>query len=218
MEGCKAGFPKSRNKRQDEDMKIITVTGYKGGVGKSTTALHLAGFFSGLGNTLLVDGDPNRTALEWAKKGKLPFEVISTTQVARSVLGRDWVIFDTPARPEDGDLSEMASSCDLLILPTSPNIVSIRPMLATVAALGTAKYRILLTTVPPHPMKQGTLTQRELRELGYPVFDAMIRRSVLFERAGETGVVVRDLLKQPRSEEAWADYTALGREVLEVLQ
>ncbi|MGB7518218.1 MAG: ParA family protein [Spirulinaceae cyanobacterium] len=30
-------------------MKIITVTGYKGGVAKSTTAIHLAAFLSGHG-------------------------------------------------------------------------------------------------------------------------------------------------------------------------
>lgn len=44
-------------------MKILTVTGYKGGVGKSVTAVHLATFFSELGKTVLVDGDPNRTVL-----------------------------------------------------------------------------------------------------------------------------------------------------------
>jgi chromosome partitioning protein len=44
-------------------MKILTVTGYKGGVGKSVTAVHLATFFSELGKTVLVDGDPNRTGV-----------------------------------------------------------------------------------------------------------------------------------------------------------
>ena len=39
-------------------MKIVTVTGYKGGVAKSTTAIHVATFFSEQGKTILVDGDP----------------------------------------------------------------------------------------------------------------------------------------------------------------
>ena len=56
-------------------MKLITVTGYKGGCGKSTTAIHLATYFSDRGKTLLIDSDQNRTAVAWAKLGKLPFDV-----------------------------------------------------------------------------------------------------------------------------------------------
>ena len=58
-------------------MTIITVTGYKGGIGKSTTAFHLAAYFSDLGKTVLIDGDPNRTAIKWAGRNEapLPFTV-----------------------------------------------------------------------------------------------------------------------------------------------
>jgi chromosome partitioning protein len=55
-------------------MRIVTVTGFKGGVGKSTTAIHLAAYFSALGQTLLVDGDPNHTAVAWAQRGRQRFE------------------------------------------------------------------------------------------------------------------------------------------------
>ena len=41
-------------------MKVIGITGYKGGVGKSVTAVHLATFLSEIGQTLLIDGDPKR--------------------------------------------------------------------------------------------------------------------------------------------------------------
>jgi chromosome partitioning protein len=197
-------------------MKIITVTGFKGGVGKSTAAIHLAAYFSELGRTLLVDGDPNHTSIAWAQGGKLPFDVVTTNQVARAVQNRDFVIFDTPARPNSEDLSEMVGSCDLLILPTTPDIVSIRPMIATIQELGEANYRTLVSIVPPRPMKDGELAQKELKELGFPVFDTMIRRSVVFTKAATANIVVRDL-EDPRGALAWEDYRSLGKEIQEIL-
>ena len=116
-------------------MKIITVTGFKGGVGKSTTAIHLAAHFSALGPTLLVDGDPNHTAVAWSNRGKLPFDVVTSQQSLKSVSGKDWIIFDTPARPNSGGIAELIKGCDLLVLPTSPDIVSILPMMDTIKAL-----------------------------------------------------------------------------------
>lgn len=130
---------------------------------------------------------------------------------------RDFVIFDTPARPNSEDLSEMVESCDLLILPTTPDIVSIRPLIATIQALGSATYRTLISIVPPRPMKDGDLAHRELKELGFPVFSTMIRRSVVFTKAATAGVVVRDL-DDPAASKAWSDYQSLGQEIQEILK
>lgn len=193
-------------------MKIITVTGFKGGVGKSTAAIHLAAYFSEKGRTLLVDGDPNHTALAWAGEGHLPFDVVSTNGVARAVAGRDWVVFDTPARPNSDDLREMVESCDLLVLPTTPDIVSIRPMIATINAIGSANYRSLLSIVPPRPMRDGETAQAELRELGFPVFSSTIRRSVVFTKAATAGKIVRDL-NDENAAKAWNDFLDLGQEI-----
>src|SRR6185369_4482079 len=102
-------------------MKILTVTGYKGGVGKSTTAVHLATYFAELGPTVLVDGDPNRTALLWAERGSLPFNVSDQRQAMKAIAGAEFIIIDTPARPHSDDLKELAKGCDLLILPTAPD-------------------------------------------------------------------------------------------------
>ena len=52
---------------------VITVASYKGGVGKSTTAIHLAAYLQKKSPTVLIDGDPNRSVCGWAVNGNLPF-------------------------------------------------------------------------------------------------------------------------------------------------
>lgn len=200
-------------------MKILTVTGYKGGVGKSTTAFHLAAYFSELGTTVLVDGDPNRTAIRWAERcaGELAFVVADERQAMRFVQEKDFIIIDTPARPNSEDLQELAKGCDLLILPTSPDVVSLEPMLQTARALGSAEYRALLTLVPPHPSREGEIMRDDLREGNIPVFDSMIRRTVGYTKAALAGLPVRDV-ENVRAKSAWNDYQKLGEEIREILK
>ena len=67
---------------------MITVASFKGGVGKTTAAIHIAGYLSQKGKTLLVDGDPNRSCVDWAQAGKLPFTVIDEKKIlAETSLG-----------------------------------------------------------------------------------------------------------------------------------
>lgn len=197
-------------------MKIVTVTGYKGGVAKSTTSVHIATFFSSKGKTILVDSDPNRTALAWSQRGNLPFTVADERQAMKMISGNDFVVIDTPARPDSSDLKELAKGCDLLILPTIPDIVSLEPMLKTAQDLGSANYRTLLAIVPPHPSKEGATMRQELLDNGIPVFKTMIRRSAGFQKAAFEGVPVRDV-SDTRSRVAWLDYQSLGKEIMEVL-
>lgn len=201
-------------------MKIITVTGYKGGIGKSTTAIHLATYFSERGETVLVDGDPNRTAIKWAERGGeegLPFKVADQRQAMRVISGADYLVIDTPARPDSDDLKELAKGCELLVLPTSPDIVSLEPMLLMARELEEASYRALITVVPPHPSREGELMQSDLQEGGVPVFNTLIRRTVGFAKAALAGKPIRDL-EDPRAKTAWQDYKALGDEVMEMLR
>ena len=197
-------------------MKILTITGYKGGCAKSTSAIHLATFFSTLGTTILVDGDPNRTSIQWASFGKLPFTVADERQAMKAIAGADWIIIDTPARPNSSDLKELAKGCDLLILPTSPDVLSLRPMLETAQDLGNAHYRALVAIVPPHPSREGELMRDDLHKNGVPVFHTLIRRSAGFAKAALEGVPIRNV-SDSRSRLAWNDYANLGKEILSLL-
>ena len=197
-------------------MKLITVTSYKGGVTKSTTAIHLATYLSSEGKVLLIDGDPNRTAIAWSERGQLPFDVVDERKAMKVIANYDYAVIDTPARPDSSDLKELAEGCDLLILPTLPDVVSLEPMMQTASDLGDANYRTLIAIVPPKPNRDGEAMRSELQEAGVPVFNTMIRRSIGFSKAALAGKPVRDMTGGDRM--GWIDYENLGKEVMRLLK
>ncbi len=197
-------------------MRILTVTSYKGGCGKSTTAIHVATYFSDRCKVLLIDGDPNQTCIQWSERGSLPFTVADERKAIRLIPDHELIVIDTQARPGTDDLKELVEECDLLILPTTPDILSLNPMLATTEDLQGIKpgaiYRALITTVPPSPNVDGEVMRTDLQNAGIPVFHTMIRRAIGFPKAALEGVAVRDL-KDSRSRLGWQDYQALGKEI-----
>ena len=80
----------------------------------------------------------------------------------------------TPARPNSDDLQDLAKGCDLVILPTKPDVDSLEPMLQTAKDIVDAPYRMLLTIVPPYPSREGETMRLDLEKANVPVFKQMI--------------------------------------------
>jgi chromosome partitioning protein len=195
---------------------LVTVASFKGGVGKSTTAVHLAAYLAGRGTTCLVDGDRNRSVSKWARRGSLPFRVADERQAARVAREYEHLVFDTPARPDRDELESLAGGCDLLVLPSTPEAMALDALMDTVDVLrelGAERFRILLTMAPPRPSRDADEARATLVAAGLPVFAGQVRRLVAFTKASLAGVVVRDV-KDARAAEAWADYQAVGAEVM----
>lgn len=194
---------------------IITVASFKGGVGKTTTAVHLAAYFQRLDKTVLIDGDPNRSSSAWAARGSLPFEVADEAMTAKVARAYEHLIFDTAARPDPDVLKVLADGCDVLVIPTTADGLSFDALMLTVDALRNieaARYRILITMSPPKPARDGEIARDALREQGLPVFATTIRHLKAFKTAGTQGIPVYDV-KDPRALFGWEDYAAIGDEL-----
>jgi chromosome partitioning protein len=195
---------------------IITIVSFKGGVGKTTTAVHLAAFLQKQGRTVLLDGDLNRSATAWAERGngKLPMDIVDE-QLSFTASDYRHFVIDTAARPAPNVLKGLADKVDLIVIPTTTDGLSLDALSKTVEALREVhadKFRILLTMVPPKPARDGELARAAFEQAGLPVFKTSIRHLKAFKTAGTQGLVVSDV-KDPRAALGWEDYAAVGAEL-----
>jgi chromosome partitioning protein len=194
---------------------IVTVASFKGGVGKTTTAVHLAAYLQETAPALLIDGDPNRSASGWAKRGELPFKVVDERQAAKYARDFQHIVIDTEARPNREDLQALIEGCDLLVIPSTPDALALDALTLTVGALkdlGADRYRILLTMIPPKPSRDGDEARAMLEEAKLPLFAGGVRRLVAFQKAALSGVPVY-AVADPRAGQAWEEYKGIGEEL-----
>lgn len=193
---------------------IIGICSFKGGVGKTTLAIHLSHHLNGRKPALLVDGDLNRSALAWSRRGELGFTVIDERQAARYSRNFDNIVLDTPARPSDSDLKAMVDGCDHLIVMTGCDALSldaIIPAVETLQRIGAEHYRVLLNLVPPVG-RAGDEAREMLVGAGLPLFKGQIRRYAAFAQAALEGRTVNEV-RNDYAAEAWADVVAIGKEL-----
>jgi chromosome partitioning protein len=197
---------------------IVTIASNKGGVGKTTTAIHVAAYLQQLAPTLLVDNDPNRSSTGWASRNEngLPFRVVDVNQSLK--VGRDYehVVFDTKARPDREELKTLAEGCDLMVIPTTPDAMSIEALMGTVDMLrviGVGQFKILITIIPPHPERDGEDARAMLQGNGYPLFTSGVREAKAFKQAALRGQLVSQI-KSPRAAACWEDYAKVGAELV----
>ena len=111
---------------------IVALLNQKGGVGKTTLALHLAGAWAAQGRRVtVIDADPQGSALDWSAqraKEAMP-RLFGVIGLARDTLHReapelardaDHVVIDGPPRIA-GLLRSALLAADLILIPAQPS-------------------------------------------------------------------------------------------------
>jgi chromosome partitioning protein len=205
---------------------VIATLNSKGGVGKTTIATNLAACFAAEGkDVLLVDSDPQGSALEW--KTKRPESAVSLQiiglpasnlhQEIRKLKAKyEVVIVDCGGRITE-TLRAAAAVADFILVPTLPSLYDLAAtqeffakVLNEVAAIkGEIQTAIVLNQV-----QVGTViakaAQEQLTEFGKPVLDTTLHMYVAYKESAAAGLAVTEY---ERNGKASQEITAFYKEL-----
>lgn len=187
--------------------KILSVANLKGGVGKSTIAVNLAGALQSKRQVVLIDADEQGTTAEWAAAGKLPFPVermpLEETRDTRRWIDRvmslkaEIVLIDCP--PHVGSTTETAVGLsDMVVIPVFSGLADLRATDTAVQFVRRAREVRNARGLPgclliPSRVDSRTLAGREieaaLERFGEPIGPPIHQRAALIDACTE-GVTI----------------------------
>jgi chromosome partitioning protein len=194
---------------------IYAVVNTKGGVGKTTTAVHLATMLAREGKTLLIDGDPQASAASWAAWRRDSTHDISPTTTAlhgKAIFaegktlagGFSHTVIDAGGRDSQGLRSALLLA-QKAIIPVGASGLDAAAMTDLLEIVELAKdYNaaltvvVLLTRIDPRTKDAADMLEY-LKTQGLTVLQSRICERVAFRRAIGEGATVQEIDKDPQA-------------------
>ena len=125
-------------------MKTVAILAQKGGVGKTTLAVHLAVASSRRRNTAIIDLDPQASAARWADRRSAETPVVLSAHASRLPQEKERVraadgellVVDTAPHSSSAALAA-AKAADLILIPCRPAILDLEAVASTLSLVWT---------------------------------------------------------------------------------
>ena len=193
-------------------MTIFACVNTKGGVGKTTTAVHLAAMLAVRHPTLLIDGDPQASAASWAawRRENTDFKSSPTTTclVGKAIVsegrqlsaGFAHTVVDAGGRDSAGLRAALLLAQEAIV-PVGASNLDAAAMTDLLTVVDMAKdynpdlrVRVLLTRLDPRT-KDVIDMLVFLKEQSLAIFDTTICERVAYRRAIGEGATVHEVGK-----------------------
>jgi len=171
-------------------MTTYSIVNLKGGVGKTTSAVHLAACASQ--PVTLVDCDPEGSALRWeSHAGELGFDVVagernSLTRQVNALAQDRTVVLDAP--PNDRELlfraANVADVCLVPVTATGLDVDRLLPTLELLRDVEASRPALTVAILLTRWNGRQVLAREALDALdGFPVLDARVRQLARYAQA-----------------------------------
>lgn len=185
---------------------LVAFVNNKGGVGKSTLAVHAAAWLHERGRrVVLLDADAQASSSQWLSKVQPKIPIVRLTQVREIVeqapriqLACDTVVADGPAAL-DGATAALLGIAQKVILPVGPSMLEIDATYQTVRMGYRLRFKheqlkkqeifVVFTRVQPRT-RLAKLAAAAILKYGFPVAPVVVQMRQAYAEAAGQGTVV----------------------------